>query len=105
MRRKLLNLGVLVIALGVGAGCSSTAIPGAENVRITEDPKDVAACKLIEARPSAYVFNTKAVRVTLQDFAMQHGGDTVLLRVPNAGVIYNCKGVDTRQPVPVAPPK
>ena len=83
-------------------GCATARIPGAEAVTFTKNPKDVEGCKL-----AGTFYSSKK---GLSDRAIELGGDTVYIRSNwlagtvdggGNGAIYNCKGVDTRQPVPV----
>ena len=86
-------------------GCASL-IPGAEKVKFTDEAKNVAACKLV-GDPVPYSWAPGAAKEgNVRDYAVSHGGDTVLVRHLGAGakvgIVYNCTGIDLRQPVPVS---
>lgn len=83
------------------SGCTTT-VPGSENVVLTRNPQDVVNCKVAG----------KEMPINREKFAKQdayiEGADTILvtatlLGAAKAGVPYNCKGIDPRQPVPVKP--
>ena len=92
-----------LLALVSLSGCVSTTLPGAENVHYTEDPKDISGCKMVGGQiPGGQLGH----RLDLGETAIQAGADTVLYRKVALGArvanLYNCTGVDTRQPVPVS---
>jgi outer membrane lipoprotein SlyB len=89
-----------VLALSL-TGCAS-AIPGSEDVRITKNANDIKGCKVI-----AQVYATKKM---IRNVALINDGDTALLlsgwltgTMDGGGqaVLYNCRGTNNRQPVPV----
>src|ERR1039457_6946515 len=91
--RKLLATGLL---LGL-AGCSIALLPGAEKVRFTRNPADIVGCQIIGRE------NADAADNYLKNMFFAKGGDTCLLatKIGRDGFLYNCSGVDQRQPVPV----
>jgi hypothetical protein len=102
---------VLPLAAIALAGCGSLA-PGAEKVALTRNPGDVAGCKVIgpvHIRPEPFTSGSKEMK----NAAFGYGGDTVFITSGHVvaldtvtdGMAYNCKGIDLRQPVPIAPPR
>ena len=86
------------------SGCSSAA-PGAEKIRITSNPKDVAGCK-VAGQVSTHT-SSPGNETRLRNAALTIGGDTIFvtssgLSGPYQGMAYNCGGTDMRQPMPVA---
>jgi hypothetical protein len=83
-------------------GCAST-IPGADKaVNFTYNKNDVTACKLVGKTTE----NT--IGTNMADDAVLSGGDTIYVYKKvigiRWGIIYNCHGNDTRQPIPVQVP-
>ena len=92
---------LVLIAAFLTLGCA-TAIPGSEDVRITKNANDIKGCKVI-----AQVYATKKM---IRNVALINDGDTALLlsgwltgTMDGGGqaVLYNCRGTNNRQPVPV----
>ena len=116
MKTKLLPL--LALSLFI-TGCATVVAvaPGSENVRITANSKDVVGCKVVGPASIPLARNELGLNVVKTDniqivknhtFAV--GGDTFFptfstkrrgaMMAQEHGTIYNCSGVDTRQPVP-----
>lgn len=84
-------------------GCTSVA-PGAASVRVANDPKDVAGCRVVGTVHGVWGSDTR-----MKNDAFSQGADTIF--VTNAGwltrhgktdgVAYNCSGVDQRMPATV----
>ncbi len=83
--------------------CTSFA-PGAESVRVANDPKDVAGCRVVGTVHGVWGSDTR-----MKNDAFSQGADTIF--VTNSGwltrhgktdgVAYNCSGVDQRMPATV----
>ena len=104
----------LLLAFGlVGGitGCSSVA-PGAEQVKLTRNSKDTIRCKIV----TSFKFKSEPAslgdKANVLNFAYGAGGDTVFMTSAGglgtrgglghcSGMVYNCRGTDMRQPVPV----
>src|SRR5664280_3475847 len=96
-----LALAAIVVAT---SGCSSAA-PGAEKIRVTSNPKDVAGCK-VAGQVSTHT-SSPGNETRLRNAALTIGGGTIFvtssgLSGPYQGMVYNCGGTDMRQPMPVA---
>ena len=87
-------------------GCATIdLLPGAENVVFTQNPKDIMGCKVI-GQDIIINFKSSAGAHDGRNRFFIKGGDTFLVTGKwglkgRAGVIYNCSGIDARQPVPV----
>ncbi len=76
------------------AGCVAVALaPGAEKVKITKNPSDVASCKAVGNVKSPLIGN-EAINATLQNQALGLGGNTIFVTGAAgesvAGVAYSC---------------
>jgi len=95
----------LLAALSL-VGCSSLA-PGAEQVKITKNPNDVRGCKVIGPLSGVEGSGLRGGGPK-ENLVLSLGGDTFFetsswLIAPNYhGIVYNCRGIDLRQPVPVS---
>jgi hypothetical protein len=95
MRKAAGVISVMTI-LAVTSGCISVALaPGAEQVRTTQNPADVASCKAVgnvdgtEGNPQPMPQN---VLRQIQNKTIGLGGNVVFLTTPlaNQGVAYHC---------------
>ncbi len=84
-----------VLALtGLVTGCATVALaPGAEKVKITKNPSDVASCKAV-GNVKSLMDGYEAINATLQNQTLGLGGNTVFVTGPEgqsvAGVAYSC---------------
>lgn len=90
-----------IFCLGVGAGCvTATNAPGADRVRITHNPADVAECtavgkvKVPRNAQGAVVIQTAATEFRNQTVGL--GGNAALVTVggvdvPVEGFAYRCR--------------
>lgn len=78
---------VLAVLFAVLTACVSPALaPGADKVRITDKPSDVANCKAVGNLPSdSYASNA----VSLRNKTIGLGGNTAFV-TPGSGIAYQC---------------
>ena|ERR1035437_7968491 len=110
-----LRLALLAFGLVGGiTGCSSAA-PGAEQVKLTRNPKDTIGCKVVTSFSFKQGPAGAGDKANVLNFAYGAGGDTVFMTSGGgmgtcgglgscSGMVYNCRGIDLRQPVPVSSP-
>jgi len=82
---------LIALVLPVLAGCETTALaPGADKVRLTSNPSDVANCKAVGnlAPPKADTANVIPENV-IRDQTIGFGGNTAFVTV-GAGIAYQC---------------
>lgn len=84
---------IVIIGLGT-AGCITVALaPGAEKVKITKNPSDVASCKAV-GNVKSQLIGYEGINATLQNQAFGLGGNTIFLTgtvgESVAGVAYSC---------------
>lgn len=108
MKRPLALTLISVVLIAGAAGCTVATVPGAERVVITKNAKDVEDCKII-GKGRLIISIDKTGENDLKNSVVAAGGDTFLILsttplVASNGMIYNCKGGDVRQPVPVTSP-
>lgn len=106
------TLAVIAFALAGGiTGCASVA-PGAEQVKLTRDPKVTVGCKIVTSFSFKEGPAGAGDKASVLNFAYGAGGDTVFMTSPGgigtcgglgtcSGMVYHCNGTDLRQPVPV----
>ena len=80
------------------AGCSTTAAPGAEKIRITTNPKDVEGCRVLGQVDASGPFNMPDDwKTQLRNATLAIGGDVVFRTGPLAmtrhltGMAYRCE--------------
>jgi hypothetical protein len=116
--QKYISLSVLALSI---VGCSTvvSVAPGSENVRIVKpyEKQTVTNCKVVGPASVAVSSNELNMSAIAQDntqilknYTFAVGGDTFFPTFGTRkakgnvsqvhGVVYNCTGIDTRQPVP-----
>lgn len=100
---------IAITALVASASGCSSAAPGAENIRVTSNPQDVAGCKVagqVSGLTAGQAYPDSKTK--MRNAALALGGDTIYvtstvnLTGGYEGMAYNCRGTDMRQPMPVA---
>lgn len=92
------SLAVVFLCGGSIAGCvwpgPVPRAPGAEQVKITRNPADVAPCRAVGNLDSHIEGNTAQIAAQMQNQAVGVGGkavlDTSVLGTTTTGVIYHC---------------
>jgi hypothetical protein len=105
--KALVSVLALTALVAFASGCSSAA-PGAEKIRVTNNPKDVAGCKVagqVSGLTGGQAYPDSKTK--MRNAALALGADTIYvtstvnLTGGYEGMSYNCGGADTRLPMPV----